>query len=232
MRRHEKPFTLVELLVVMGIIMVLAGMLLPALGKAKGKARTMTCVAQARQMTCAGLMYAMESDQLVPIGRGHDDNHWYRRWYSYLSNVDVWACPSHGSTDDRLLSSVDAHSTIMGKVEYGTICDEAVRTINARTGPGHTGGDCYYVKLNGLRKTARRCMLACYPNPIRMCPVEHVNSRPTAQCMDVGAALREPKFPRHAGVIPCGFADGHVKALTIEDGDLRRENSTTMWMRQ
>lgn len=232
MRRHEKPFTLVELLVVMGIIMILAGMLLPALGKAKDKAHTLTCTGQVRQIGFAGVMYAQENDHLLPIGRGHNENHWYRRWYSYMPHPDVWECPAYGRTTDRPISGQDAQNRVMAKVEYGTICDEAVRTIGARTGAGYSAGDCYYIKLLDVRKVARRCLLACYPNQLRLCPVEHANSRPTPQCMDVGAALREPKFPRHPGVIPCGFADGHVKALTVEEGDLRRDHSTVMWMRQ
>ncbi|MCZ7634601.1 MAG: prepilin-type N-terminal cleavage/methylation domain-containing protein [Verrucomicrobia bacterium] len=89
----QAGFTLIELLVVIAIIAILAGMLLPALGRAKAKAHGIGCMNNLRQLQVAWFMYAQDHQDLLPGVSGGS-------FAGPTTWVSGWLDFSNGNTDN------------------------------------------------------------------------------------------------------------------------------------
>ena len=97
---QQKGFTLIELLVVIAIIAILAGMLLPALSKAKGKAKQVKCASNLRQLLLALQMYADDHDDQIPPRISFGPN-WMNALQPYYRDQNLIRCPSDGPKSKR-----------------------------------------------------------------------------------------------------------------------------------
>ena len=98
MQSSEKYFTLIELLVVIAIISILAALLLPALGGARDKAKSINCLNSLKQCGQALSMYDNDSNGWMP--NGMNTSNYYMNWSyylvtaSYIKAGNIYRCPA------------------------------------------------------------------------------------------------------------------------------------------
>lgn len=111
-------FTLIEMLVVIGIIALMAALFFPVFSRVREKGRQTVCLSNERQLGVAFLMYTHDNDDSLPAVY----DCWAGRIYPYVKNVDVFHCPS---------DATPSHPPYF-PVSYGTNADTRHHIVTAK----------------------------------------------------------------------------------------------------
>jgi len=241
-QKSNDAFTLIELLVVIAIIGILAGMLLPALGRAKAQARGIGCRSNLRQITLGTILYAEDhGDKVLPI-LGPGKPYWFHVIAPYMGDdryardpqaayegaMKTIVCPSTRKRSPGAKGGYPRGDNLMNWSfywgEFGKSYAEGSYCINSwmqspvgsyyAPPPNHSDWKLFYMQFS---KATPEVPLYGDGNWVDAVPFANDPPPPDYSGKYTDNGMQRFFVDRHFKAINIGYADGHIAKVTLRD---------------